>query len=63
LGSYFLPGLRHWVPVVAGLLKAPPIPFGLGAGLGAILWSSAYLALGYLLAEKGVTLPASLAGC
>jgi membrane protein DedA with SNARE-associated domain len=60
LGSYFLPGLRHWVPVVAGLLKAPPIPFGLGAGLGAILWSSAYLALGYLLAEKGVTLPASL---
>ena len=58
--SYFLPGLRHWVPVVAGLLKAPPVPLGLGAGLGAILWSTAYLGLGYLLAKTGVTLPASL---
>jgi len=60
VGSYFLPGLRHWVPVAAGLLQAPPGPFGLGAGLGAILWSSAYLSLGYLLAQNRVTLPASL---
>jgi membrane protein DedA with SNARE-associated domain len=60
LGSYFLPGLRHWVPVAAGLLKAPPVPLGLGAGLGAVLWSTAYLGLGFLLAQNGVTLPASL---
>jgi membrane protein DedA with SNARE-associated domain len=60
VGSYFLPGLRHWVPVMAGLLKAPPGPFGCGAVIGAILWSTAYLALGYLLAKNGVTLPASL---
>jgi membrane protein DedA with SNARE-associated domain len=59
LGSYFLPGLRHWVPVGAGLLQAPPGPFGLGAGLGAILWSTTYLVLGYLLAVNGVTLSAS----
>jgi membrane protein DedA with SNARE-associated domain len=59
-GSYFLPGLRHWVPVMAGLLKARPGPFGLGAGLGAVLWSTVYLTLGYFLAKNGVTLPSSL---
>jgi membrane protein DedA with SNARE-associated domain len=46
--------------VVAGLLKAPPASFGCGAVIGAIFWSTAYLALGYLLAKNGVTLPASL---
>jgi len=60
LGSYFLPGLRHWIPLVAGLLKAPPVSLGFGAGLGSILWSTAYLGLGYFLAKHGVTLPASL---
>ena len=59
LGCYFLPGLRHWVPVVAGLLEAPPVPFGLAAGLGALLWGTAYLVLGYFLAKSGVTLPTS----
>ena len=62
LGSYFLPGFRHWVPVMAGVLKAPPLPFGLGAGLGAVLWSTAYLTLGYLMAENGVAFPATLGG-
>jgi membrane protein DedA with SNARE-associated domain len=56
--GYFLPGLRHWVPVVAGLVKAPAGLFGLGAGSGAILWSMTYLTLGYLLAANGVTLAA-----
>jgi len=60
LACFFLPGLRHWVPVGAGMLKAPPAPFGFGAGIGAILWSSAYLTLGYLLAKNGVTMPVSL---
>lgn len=59
LGCYFLPGLRHWVPVVAGLLKVPPRPFSYAAGLGAILWSTTYLALGYALAKNSITLPAS----
>ncbi|MDD2903183.1 MAG: DedA family protein [Syntrophales bacterium] len=59
LGCYFLPGLRHWVPVVAGLLKAPPGLFAGAAGLGAILWGTVYLALGYFLAKHGVTLPTS----
>lgn len=59
LCSYFLPGLRHWVPVVAGMLKADPAAFGCWAGLGAILWSTAYLTLGYLLARSGVSLPAT----
>ncbi|MFZ5453466.1 MAG: DedA family protein [Thermodesulfobacteriota bacterium] len=59
LGCFFLPGLRHWVPVVAGLLRAPLVPFGLAAGLGAVLWSTAYLVLGYYLAQNGVALPAS----
>lgn len=60
LGSYFLPGVRHWVPVAAGLMKAPPVSLTCGAGLGAVLWSAAYLYLGYFLAQKGAALPASL---
>jgi membrane protein DedA with SNARE-associated domain len=60
LGCYFLPGLRHWAPLVAGMLKAPPARVGLWAALGALLWSTAYLALGYTLARKGLALPTSL---
>jgi len=40
-GCYFLPGLRHWAPVVAGMLKAHPARVGVAAGLGALLWSTA----------------------
>ena len=40
------------------MLKAPPAPFGLGAGSGVILWSATYLTLGYLLAGNGLTLAA-----
>jgi membrane protein DedA with SNARE-associated domain len=60
MGCYFLPGFRHWLPVVAGLCKAHPVRLGIGAGLGALLWSSAYLSLGYLLAKNGVAVPDSL---
>lgn len=56
---FFLPGLRHWVPVVAGMLKADPAILGFWAGLGAILWSAAYLTLGYLMAQSGAGLPAA----
>lgn len=59
-GCYFFPGLRHWAPVVAGMLKAPPALLGFGAGIGTILWSTTYLTLGYFLAKNGVTLPVSL---
>lgn len=59
-GCYFLPGLRHWAPLVAGMLKAPPARVGVWAGLGSLLWSSAYLGLGYTLAMKGLALPTSL---
>jgi membrane protein DedA with SNARE-associated domain len=63
-GCYFLPGLRHWAPLVAGMLKAHPARVGFWAGVGALLWSSAYLGLGYTLARKGLALPTSLdPGC
>ena len=58
--SYFLPGLRHLVPLAAGMLQVRPALVGVGAGCGALLWSVAYLSLGYLLASRGVSGPAAV---
>lgn len=51
--SYFVPGLRHWATVGAGLLKVSPrvgILFILPA---AMIWSLAFIWLGYHLAQEG----------
>ncbi len=51
-GSYFVPGLRHCAPVVAGLSHVDFPRFAALTYSGGLLWSLSYLCLGYLLAEK-----------
>jgi membrane protein DedA with SNARE-associated domain len=45
--GYFLPGSRHWFPVVAGISKLPPAVFASYAYPGGFLWSLALIFLGY----------------
>ena len=45
--GYFLPGSRHWFPVVAGISKVAPAVFASYAYPGGLLWSSTLIFLGY----------------
>ena len=45
--GYFIPGVRHLTGYVAGTTELCFFQFGLFAYLGALLWSSLFLALGY----------------
>ena len=50
--SYFVPGLRHCAPVVAGLSHLEFLRFAALTYSGGLLWSLIYLSLGYFLAER-----------
>lgn len=50
--GYFMPGVRHLVALVAGCSKLPLAVFMPFAYLGALIWSSTFLALGYALADQ-----------
>jgi membrane protein DedA with SNARE-associated domain len=45
--GYFMPGSRHWLPVVAGISKLPPAVFASYAYPGGFLWSLTLIFLGY----------------
>lgn len=50
--GYFLPGVRHWVAVAAGITRFPLADFTLSAYSGALAWSLAYIFLGYFLGQE-----------
>jgi membrane protein DedA with SNARE-associated domain len=50
--GYFIPGVRHLLPLVAGLSRLHVGIFALLAGSGCCLWSLTLLWLGYVLGEK-----------
>ena len=50
--SYFVPGLRHCAPMVAGLSRLDFPQFAVLTYSGGLLWSLSYIFLGYLLAER-----------
>ncbi|MFA4901893.1 MAG: DedA family protein [Desulfobaccales bacterium] len=50
--SYFIPGIRHLLPVVAGLSRLHVGIFALLAASGCCLWSLTLLSLGYVLGEE-----------
>jgi len=50
--SYFVPGLRHCAPVVAGLSHLEFLRFAALTYSGGLLWSLIYISLGYFLAER-----------
>ena len=50
--SYFVPGLRHCAPMVAGLSRVDFPRFAALIYSAGLLWSLSYISLGYLLAER-----------
>lgn len=45
--GFFLPGVRHWVAIAAGITRFPLAGFIRFACLGALAWSLLYIFLGY----------------
>lgn len=54
--GYFLPGVRHWVTVAAGIAKLPLAIFALFAYSGGFIWSVLFISLGYFLGREGALL-------
>ena len=52
LVGYFIPGIRHLMPVVAGISRFHAGMFALLAGSGCCLWSLTMLSLGYVLGKE-----------
>ncbi len=50
--GYFVPGVRHWVAIAAGMTKFPLAGFALFAYAGALVWSVFYILLGYFLGKE-----------
>ena len=50
--GYFIPGLRHFTAVFAGISNFPFWRFALFAYAGAFLWTTAFLTFGYLLESE-----------
>jgi membrane protein DedA with SNARE-associated domain len=52
LMGYFIPGLRHFTAIFAGISKFPFWRFALFAYTGAFLWIATFLAFGYFLESE-----------
>lgn len=50
--GYFVPGVRHWVAIAAGIIKFPLAWFTLFAYGGALAWSLLYILIGYFLGQE-----------
>ncbi|MGB7758873.1 MAG: DedA family protein [Bryobacteraceae bacterium] len=50
--GYFVPGVRHLTAYAAGMSDLEAPQFALFAYSGAVLWVSAFLALGYFLGDR-----------
>jgi membrane protein DedA with SNARE-associated domain len=52
LVAYFIPGIRHLAAVVLGASLLPPTVFARFAYTGALVWSTSFIGLGYLVGEE-----------
>jgi membrane protein DedA with SNARE-associated domain len=50
--GYFVPGVRHFTAYAAGMSAMETRHFALHAYLGALLWASTFIGLGYFLGER-----------
>jgi len=50
--GYFVPGVRHLTAYAAGCSYVQPYIFALFAYLGAFLWATAFVSLGYFLGDR-----------
>jgi len=51
--SYFLPGIRHWATVGAGVLRVSPAVAAPVVFPAVMIWSVAFIWLGYQVAQEG----------
>jgi membrane protein DedA with SNARE-associated domain len=58
--SFFVPGIRHWATVGAGVLKVSPTVGGIFVFPAIMLWSIAFIWLGYHVAQTGADGPQNL---
>ncbi len=50
--GFFLPGVRHWAAIAAGITRLPLAGFTRFAYLGVLVWVLAYILLGYFLGPQ-----------
>jgi len=50
--GYFIPGVRHLTAYAAGVSYVAPYTFAMYAYLGAFLWASTFVGIGYFLGER-----------
>lgn len=53
--AQFIPTVRNYLPIAAGALCLPALPFAIATLLGATLWNFGFLVTGYLLRGSGRT--------
>lgn len=55
--AQFVPAVRNYLPVAAGALRLPVLPFALATLLGAMLWNAGFLLVGYAMRDSVHDLP------
>ena len=58
--GYFVPGVRHCTAYVAGASQLEYVWFAVYAYLGAAIWSSSFICLGYFMGEDWVWIASEL---
>lgn len=53
--GYFVPGVRHFTGVTAGMAKLEFPVFALFAYTGAVMWASVFLSLGYFVGDHWIS--------
>ncbi|WP_027060873.1 DedA family protein [Mesorhizobium loti] len=51
--AQFIPTVRNYLPIAAGALCLPALPFAIATLLGATIWNAVFLLTGYLLRGSG----------
>jgi len=58
--GYFVPGVRHLTAYAAGMSGLEARPFALFAYIGAVLWVSTFIGLGYFLGDRWQAVEANI---
>ena len=55
--GYFVPGVRHFTAIIAGVSGLEMVPFMLFAYLGALVWVTTFLSIGYFFGDNWSRVP------
>ena len=50
--GYYVPAVRHFTALVAGISRLESSLFAIFAYLGALIWSTVFISIGYFLGEQ-----------